>query len=426
MTLNRFMTAVTVLAAVVALGTPRSQAQVYNTTWSDEFNGAYGSPNTTNWSMETGNNNGWGNNELEYYCPYGNNTYPCSSSNPNVYQDGNGHLVISAFPVGSTYTSARILSYPNGTTQYGLIEARMQIPYGDGLWPAFWMLGNSIMTGTAWPACGEIDIMENVPQMGDTTIQSSLHGANGFNTGNQTGVSSPINSAFHIYGVNWYPQTVQFFVDDYTHPFVTLTASSSGGTWEFDNGNFFLLFNLAVGGDWPDPGPDSSTSWPANMTVDYVRVRKYQAGAGSINSGAWYQIINQNSGSCMDDTNSGTSDGTTVQQWQCGVDQYNQEWQLIPTSNGYYRIVNRNSGLVLDDTNWSTTPGTGLQQWSYGGGANQQWIPQQVGASFQLVNLYSGLCLDVPGASTQNGVQLDQYTCNGTGAQMFQLLQEPN
>ena len=74
MTLNRFMTAVTVLAAVVALGTPRSQAQVYNTTWSDEFNGAYGSPNTTNWSMETGNNNGWGNDELEYYCPYGNNT----------------------------------------------------------------------------------------------------------------------------------------------------------------------------------------------------------------------------------------------------------------------------------------------------------------------------------------------------------------
>jgi len=161
------------------------------------------------------------------------------------------------------------------------------------------------------------------------------------------------------------------------------------------------------------------------MTVDYVRIRKWQGGAGSINSGAWYQMINQNSGSCMDDTGWGTSNGTTVQQWQCGVDQFNQEWQLVPTDSGYYKIVNRNSGLALDDTNWSTASGTGIQQWSFGGGANQQWMPQQVGASFQLVNRYSGLCLDIPGASTQNGVQLDQYTCNGTGAQMFQLLQEP-
>jgi beta-glucanase (GH16 family) len=425
MTLRRFLMAVAVVAAFVIFGNPRLQAQVYNTTWSDEFNGAYGSPNTSNWYSETGNNGGWGNNELEYYCPYGNDTYPCSASTPNAYQDGNGNLIIKAFPVGSTYTSARLRSYPNVSTQYGLIEARMQIPYGDGLWPAFWMLGNSIMTGTAWPQCGEIDIMENVPQLGSTTIQSSLHGGNNFNTGNQTQVSSSINSAFHIYGANWYPQTVQFFVDDYTHPFATLTPSSSGGTWEFDNGNFFLLFNLAIGGNWPSPGPDANTPWPATMTVDYVRIRKWQAGASSINTSAWYQVINQNSGSCMDDTNMGTADGTTVQQWQCGTDQFNQEWQLVPTSNGYYQIVNRNSGLVLDDTNWSTTPGTGLQQWSYSGGANQQWMPVQVGSSFEFVNLYSGLCLDTPGASTQNGVQLDQYTCNSTGAQMFQLLQEP-
>jgi Ricin-type beta-trefoil lectin domain-like len=83
-----------------------------------------------------------------------------------------------------------------------------------------------------------------------------------------------------------------------------------------DNGNFFLLFNLAVGGNWPNPGPDGNTPWPATMTVDYVRIRKWQGGAGSIKSSAWYQIINQNSGSCMDDTGWGTSNGTTVQQWQ--------------------------------------------------------------------------------------------------------------
>ena len=421
-----FIKAAVILAAFVFIGNQQLQAQVYNTTWSDEFNGAYGSPNTSNWFMETGNGTGgWGNNELEYYCPYGNNTSPCSSGNPNAYQDGNGNLVISAFPAGGTYTSARLRSYPNVSTQYGLIEARMQIPYGDGLWPGFWMLGNSVMTGTSWPACGEIDIMENVPQMGSSTIQSSLHGGNNFNTGNQTGVSSPINSAFHIYGVNWYPQTVQFFVDDYTHPFVTLTPSSSGGTWEFDNGNYFLLFNLAVGGNWPSPGPDGNTPWPAKMMVDYVRIRKWQGGASSINSGAWYQLINQNSGFCMDDTGLGTTSGTTVQQYGCGVDQFNQEWQLVATDSGYYKIINRNSGLALDDTNSSTASGNGLQQTSYNGGTDQQWIPQQVGASFQLVNRLSGLCVDVPGASTQNGVQLDQYTCNSTNAQLFQLLQEP-
>ena len=421
---TKWKAASALLSTFLFAGTTCLHAQVLNTTWSDEFNGGYGAPSST-WFMETGNNNGWGNNELEYYCPFGNNTAPCNASSPNVYVDGNGHLVIKAQKSGGSYTSARIRSYPNFSTQYGLITSRMQVPYGDGLWPAFWMLGNSIMTGTTWPACGEIDIMENVPQMGSSTIQSSLHGANNFNTGNQTGVSSPINSAYHLYGTNWYPQTVQFFVDDYTHPFVTLTPSSSGGTWEFDNGNFFLLYNLAVGGNWPNPGVDGNTPFPASMTIDYVRVRKWTAGAGSINQGAYYNVVNQNSGGCMDVANWSTSNGAAVQQYACGTDQANQEWQFVATDSGYYKVINRNSGLALDDTGVSSQSGTLMQQWQYGGGANQQWKPVQVGSSFELVNRYSGLCLDTPGASTANGVQLQQYTCNQTNAQMFQLLQEP-
>lgn len=149
---------------------------------------------------------------------------------------------------------------------------------------------------------------------------------------------------------------------------------------------------------------------------------------GGINSSAWYEVINQNSGSCVDDTNSGTANGTAVQQWACGTS-LNQQWQFVSAGGGYYEVLNRNAAAqneAWDVTGGpsATASGTPVQTWSYGGGTNQQW--QAVagpGGYYTFVARNSGLCLDVPNASTANGVQLQVYTCNGTAAQNFRLSQ---
>jgi aryl-phospho-beta-D-glucosidase BglC (GH1 family) len=148
---------------------------------------------------------------------------------------------------------------------------------------------------------------------------------------------------------------------------------------------------------------------------------------GTLSTSAWYNVVNANSGSCADDAKWGTANGSIVQQWVCGTQQFNQEWQLQATDSGYYRVVNRHAPtLVWDVTNVSTSPGAKIQLWTYGGGANQQWQPQPLGNNeYQIVNRNSGLCLNVPSASTANGVQLNQQTCNGTGAQAWKFNQQP-
>jgi endoglucanase len=149
--------------------------------------------------------------------------------------------------------------------------------------------------------------------------------------------------------------------------------------------------------------------------------------SASINTSTWYTVVNQNSGSCVDATGWGTANGTTVQQWSCGSQQYNQEWQFQSEGNGAYSIVNRNApSEVWDVTNVGTADGSLLQLWTYGGGSNQQWTPVSLGNGYyKFVGVGSGRCLDTPGASTANGVQLQIYDCNGTGAQAFQLVAQP-
>jgi hypothetical protein len=153
---------------------------------------------------------------------------------------------------------------------------------GTGLWPAFWMLGDNLFSGTNWPNCGEEDLMENVSQLGASTIRSSLNGP-GYSAGTSihTNYVFPsggrVDTAFHTYGVIWTTNSIQYYVDDYTKPFVAFTPASlpAGGTWAYNGHPFFLLLNLAVGGTWPG-NPDGTTPSPANMYVDYVRV--YQPG----------------------------------------------------------------------------------------------------------------------------------------------------
>lgn len=270
------------VAAVLAAALP-AKAQTWNLIWSDEFNGPSGSfPDTTKWNYDVGNNNGWGNGEAEFYCVAGSNAAPCSSANPNVFMNGTGSLVIRARKDASgTWTSTRMLTSGKFSVQYGRIEARMRLVAANGLWPAFWMLGTNIGS-VGWPSCGEVDIMEWVDNYGASQTSSTIHGPGysgaggiGVQTGfpNGTRVDDP---NYHVFGVIWSPNQIQFYRDSITNITRTITPANipAGTTWAY-NHPFFILLNQAVAGNW-FPGPDASTPSVNDVLVDYVRV--YQAG----------------------------------------------------------------------------------------------------------------------------------------------------
>jgi beta-glucanase (GH16 family) len=270
------------VAAVLSAALP-ARAQTWNLVWSDEFNGASGTfPDTTKWNFDVGNNNGWGNGESEFYCVAGSNAAPCSAANPNVFMNGSGSLVIRARrDAAGTWTSTRMLTSGKFSIQYGRIEARMRLVAANGLWPAFWMLGANIGT-VGWPSCGEVDIMEWVDNYGPSATSSTIHGP-GYSGAGGIGVQTGFPNAtrvddanYHIYGVIWSPNQIQFYRDTTTNITRTITSANipAGTTWAF-NHPFFVLLNQAVGGNW-FAGPDSSTPAVNDVLVDYVRV--YQAG----------------------------------------------------------------------------------------------------------------------------------------------------
>ena len=249
--------------------------------WSDEFNGPSGSaPDAAKWSFEQGGG-GFGNHELETY-----------TARPSNARQENGNLVLTALREDLTgpdgiargYTSARLRTAGHFSQAYGRFEARMQLPVGKGIWPAFWLLGDDVTT-TGWPGCGEIDILENV---GDaSTIYSTLHGP-GYSGGHALSTKFPlpprdaVDTGFHIYAVEWAPQTIRFFFDDKLIAERTPADLPSGAKWVYDH-PFFVILNLAVGGDWPG-SPDATTTFPKRMLVDYVRV--YTRAAPSSGAGA--------------------------------------------------------------------------------------------------------------------------------------------
>ena len=237
--------------------------------WSDEFNGANGSaPDSSKWTFDQGGN-GWGNGELE--------TYTNRIQNAQV-QDGN--LVITAIKetyagsdgISRDYTSARITTKGLFSQSSGKFEARIKIPYGQGLWPAFWLLGNDI-SSNGWPTCGEIDIMENVGKF-PALVYGTIHGP-GYSGGSGISASSSIPTGkfaddFHVYGIEWEGTQIRFYLDgilQYTRKSSDIPA---GTVWVFDH-PFFIILNVAVGGAWPG-SPDGSTVFPQKMLVDYVRV----------------------------------------------------------------------------------------------------------------------------------------------------------
>jgi beta-glucanase (GH16 family) len=243
----------------------RSANADWQLVWSDEFNGT--NLDTTKWAFDLGGG-GWGNNELENY-----------TSRTNNARIENGQLVIEARQEsygGNNYTSARLLTKGKWSWTYGRIEARIKIPRGQGLWPAFWMLGANI--GSAgWPTCGEIDIMENIGRE-PAIVHGTVHGP-GYSGGNGIGGpdSLPGSAAFaddfHVYAVEWTTNQIKWFVDGHQYFMVTPANLPNGTTWVFTQPQFVLL-NVAVGGSWPG-NPDGTTTFPQRMTVDYVRVYDY-------------------------------------------------------------------------------------------------------------------------------------------------------
>jgi len=266
--------AMVLLAA--AVGVAHSQDQrAEHLVWSDEFNGEQSLPDRANWKFETGGN-GWGNHELETYCAPGSGVGPCDAAKPNVVVTG-GYLHVLARRDAATgkWTSARMTSKGLQSFQYGRIEARIQIPAGPGVWPAFWMLGDDV-DQRPWPACGELDIMENVGKE-PGQIHGSVHGI-GFTGTPLTTVATLLGdtefaAGFHTYGMMWSPGKVQYYVDDPEHPYATYTRVDlpKGAVWPFDDGRYFFMLNLAMGGDWPGP-PAATTPATVEMLVDYVRV----------------------------------------------------------------------------------------------------------------------------------------------------------
>jgi beta-glucanase (GH16 family) len=250
--------------------------------WSDEFTnstGAIAQPNPAIWTYDTGNS-GFGNSELEDYCAWGSSTSPCSTANPSEYVGTDGYLHIEAQqPSAGVYTSARLKTQGLFSFQYGRFEVRALVPEAQGFWPAAWLMGNNIAT-INWPACGEQDVLERVNAAAIPDWNSgSVHGT-GF-TGASLGTlyyfpSGQTAAHWHTYGMIWSENSVAYYVDDPTQPYVTYTNASlsglSGAVWPFDAGQSnFILLNLAIGGSWPG-SPDSSTSFPAEMLVDYVRI----------------------------------------------------------------------------------------------------------------------------------------------------------
>ena len=248
--------------------------------WSDEFSQPNGSsPDSTKWGYDIGNGSGgWGNNQQEY-----------DTSRTNNARIQNGQLVIEADQesYGSQdYTSARMLTKGKWSWAYGRIEASIKLPRGQGIWPAFWMLGTNI-TPVGWPTCGEMDILENIGKTSDQgTAHGTIHGPqNGGDYNGGAGVGgtytlpggAALADNFHLFAIEWTTNQIKWFVDN--HQYFTATPSSlpGGATWVFTQPQFLIL-NVAVGGKWPGD-PDATTVFPQQMLVDYVRVYKYVAAA---------------------------------------------------------------------------------------------------------------------------------------------------
>ncbi|MDG4820992.1 lectin [Asanoa sp. WMMD1127] len=393
-------------ALTVPLAGPASAAPAPGPlVWSDEFNGPAGSAvDSSKWRFDIGGS-GWGNNEQQYY----------TNSTRNAAMDGAGNLVITARRENPSnfqchygtcqYTSARILTNGTFSRTYGRFEARMKIPRGQGIWPAFWMLGAPVN----WPTSGEIDIMENIGRE-PNTVHGTIHGP-GYSGGEGIGAGYTIGGAFadafHTFAVDWSPNLIIWYVDGNEYQRRT-PADLGGDRWVFDH-NFFMILNVAVGGLWPGY-PDGSTQFPQSLTVDYVRVYEVPGGGGPTNpppTGG--NRITGYGGKCVDVSGANSANGTAVQLWDCnGTNAQNWTWN----SDGSVRAL----GKCLDVPSGSTANGAKLQIWDCNGSGAQRWTLNSAG---EIRNPQSNKCMDATGVSSANGTRLQIWDCTGGANQKW-------
>jgi beta-glucanase (GH16 family) len=371
--------------------------------WSDEFNGPSGSAvDQSKWRFDIGGS-GWGNNEQQYY----------TNSTRNAAMDGAGNLVITARRENPSnfqchygtcqYTSARLLTAATFTRTYGRFEARMKIPRGQGIWPAFWMLG----TPVNWPTSGEIDIMENIGRE-PNQVHGTIHGpgysgAEGIGAGYSIG--SPFADGFHTFAVDWSPNLLVWYVDGNEYQRRT-PADLGGDRWVFDHA-FFMIMNVAVGGYWPGY-PDGSSTYPQTMTVDYVRAYAQPGGTTPPPTGGGGRISGIG-GKCVDVAGANPANGTAVQLWDCNGTTA-QQWTWA--SDGSVRAL----GKCLDVPSGSTANGAKLQLWDCNGSGAQRWT---FSGANDIVNPQSNKCVDATGNSSANGTRLQIWDCGGGANQKW-------
>ncbi|SCF21064.1 Beta-glucanase, GH16 family [Micromonospora purpureochromogenes] len=398
------------VAATVALAVPvdsrPAEAAIGGITWQDEFNAAAGTPvDQSRWRFDIGGN-GWGNNERQYY----------TNSTSNAVHDGQGNLVITARRENPAnyqchygrceYTSARLLTAATFTQAYGRFEARIKIPRGQGIWPAFWMLGND-MGSVGWPNAGEIDVMENIGRE-PNTVYGTIHGPGYSGAGGITGsrtIAAPLADAFHTYRVDWEPNSIVWYLDGVEYHRVD-PARLGGNRWVFDH-PFFMILNVAVGGNWPGY-PDASTQFPQQMLVDYVRASGYTSGGGEPAPGTT-RIRGAASGRCIDIPGANPVDGAKLQIWDCNTTAA-QAWTFA--ADGTLRAM----GKCMDPAWAGTANGTEVNLVSCNGNPAQRF---NLTAAGDLVNLSANRCVDVRDRVTANGGRLQLWDCTGAANQKW-------
>ena len=251
-----------IVFATLGCSDSTSSDENWQLVWQDEFDGPAGqAPDASKWDYDIGTD--WGNAQLEYD----------TDRVENVSLDGNGHLAIVAREESyeqRNYTSARINTRDLFEPTYGRFEARMKLPWGQGIWPAFWLLGANIDV-VNWPQCGEIDIMEYRGQE-PLFVHGTIHGPGYSGQQSVTRRFSLVNdrfdTGFHTFAVEWRPNEIKWFVDDILYH--TATPDDVSGEWVFDH-SFYIILNLAVGGNYVGP-PNANTTFPQTLLVDWIRV----------------------------------------------------------------------------------------------------------------------------------------------------------